>query len=266
MNSPQIRRVVLLGAGNVSTHLADQLKQSYVALVQIWSRTERSARTLAQRSHSPYCTDLADLQRDADAYILAVPDDAFPDILPFLHLDPDRLLIHTSGSTPLSALAPYTKRAGVFYPVQAFLPEHPVDFSKLPVCIEADQPSDLESIRDFARLFTCKIYEIDSEKRKVVHLAAIFAGNFTNFLYHVSDELLQKMDLPFDLVRPIIEETALRVQTHNPSGLQTGPAHRRDMKIISDHLEWLSSMRKYQELYALIAQCILNNDKQALQQ
>lgn len=264
MNYPQIRRVVLLGAGNVSTHLADQLKQSNVALVQIWSRTERSARTLAQRSNSHYCTDLANLQQDADAYILAVPDDAFPDVLPFLHLDADQLLIHTSGSTPLSALVSYSRRSGVFYPVQAFSPGLPVDFSKIPVCIEAGQPSDLESLRNFARLFTGKIYEIDSEKRKVVHLAAIFAGNFTNFLYHVSDELLKKIELPFDLVRPIIEETAHRVQTYDPGVLQTGPAHRKDMKVITDHLEWLSSMKKYQELYALITQCILNTDKQAL--
>jgi predicted short-subunit dehydrogenase-like oxidoreductase (DUF2520 family) len=260
----QIRQCVLIGAGNVSTQLAGHLHRINFSLVQIWSRTEHSARALSELTGTPYCTDIRDLRTNADIYMLAVPDDALPEILPKLTLPTDRFLVHTSGSTPLKVLSPFTERPGVFYPVQTLSKEHYTDFKQVPVCIEAGHATDLALLREFTEHFTGKIYEIDSEKRRIVHLAAIFASNFTNYLYRVSDELLRKIGLPFDLVKPIIEETAAKVQQFDPHLLQTGPAQRKDLKTISGHMEWLGNRKQFQELYALITRCILEADDQSI--
>ncbi len=257
MKHSEIRQVVLIGAGNVATHLALHLKTNGPYLVQIWSRTSKSARILASRVDVPFCTGLRDLAGGADLYIIAVPDQALPDILAEMTLPRDRFIVHTSGGSSMDVLHTASERCGVFYPVQTFTKERPVNFRSIPVCIEAGNAADLALLKAFAQCFSRKIYLLDSEKRKKVHLAAVFANNFTNYLYQVSEDILRQENLPFDLLRPLIRETAMKIQHSEPSSVQTGPAVRNDRDVISGDLELLKPLERYGELYAFLTQRIL---------
>ena len=259
MKHTDIMRVVLVGAGNVGTHLAYHLHSSRVKLVQIWSRTEVSARTLGERVEVPFTTTLDDLSADADLYIVAVPDHALPEILSLLSLQRDRFIVHTSAGSSMEILRIASDRYGVFYPLQTFSRTHPVRFSDVPLCLEANTAGDLALLKDFARHFSRRIYIMDTEKRKTVHLAAVFANNFPNYLYQVSEDILHGEKLPFDLVKPLIRETAMKVQRQSPRQVQTGPASREDHAIISEHIERLGRDTAYARLYSFLTQCILDS-------
>ena len=259
MKHTDIMRVVLVGAGNVGTHLAYHLRSSRVKLVQIWSRTEVSARTLGERVEVPFTTTLDDLSADADLYIVAVPDHALPEILSLLSLQRDRFIVHTSAGSSMDILRIASDRYGVFYPLQTFSRTHPVRFSDVPLCLEANTAGDLALLKDFARHFSRRIYIMDTEKRKTVHLAAVFANNFPNYLYQVSEDILHGEKLPFDLVKPLIRETAMKVQRQSPRQVQTGPASREDHAIISEHIERLGRDTAYARLYSFLTQCILDS-------
>ena len=265
MKHSEIRHVILIGAGNVATHLAYHLESSKLKLVQIWSRTESSARTLGEKVQTPFTTSLDSIFPDADLYILALPDHVLPKILPELPLQRDRFIVHTAGGSDMDILATASDRYGVFYPLQTCTREHPVRFRSVPFCLEANTPGDLAMLKDFAHHFSSKIYVMDSEKRKTVHLAAVFANNFTNYLYQVSEDILLKENLPFKLLQPLIRETAMKVQHYPPRSVQTGPAIRHDNAVLSEHLEHLGKDTKYGRLYSFLTQCILetydNNSK-----
>ncbi|HNS18459.1 MAG TPA: DUF2520 domain-containing protein [Bacteroidales bacterium] len=257
MKHSEIRQVVLIGAGNVATHLALHLMNSERKLVQIWSRTSESAAALASKVNVPWCTSLQELFPDADLYMIAVPDRVLPEILVRLTLPRDRFIVHTAGGLSIELLQKATERPGVFYPVQTFTKERPLNFRSIPVCIEARKADDLKLLKAFAGCFSGKIYSLDSEKRKSVHLAAVFANNFTNYLYQVSYDLLQRENLPFDLLRPLIRETAMKIQQCEPQAAQTGPAVRNDRTVIAEHLELLKRDKQYDELYAFLTERIL---------
>lgn len=259
MKHTHIRQVVIIGAGNVATHMAYHLKVSKLQLIQIWSRTEVSARTLATRVNVPFITDLKDLLHGADLYILALPDHVLPEILPQLKLKHNPFIVHTAGGSSMDLLRGASERYGVFYPLQSFSLGRPVNFRSIPVCIEANSPGDLGLLKAFALHFSRKIYCMDSEKRKSVHLAAVFANNFTNYLYQVSADLLQRENLPFDLMKPLIRETAMKVQHCAPHLAQTGPAVRNDRTVIEEQLKRLGKDPEYVQLYSLLTQYILDS-------
>lgn len=257
MKHTQISHVVLIGAGNVATRLACHLSNSKLNVVQIWSRTESSARTLGEKVQTPFTTRLDSIFPDADLYILALPDHAFPKILTRLNLPRDRFIVHTAGGSDMDILATASDRYGVFYPLQTCTREHPVRFRSVPFCLEANTPGDLALLKDFTLHFSRRIYTMDSEKRKTAHLAAVFANNFTNYLYQVSEEILQKENLPFELLKPLIRETAMKVQHYPPRSVQTGPAIRQDNAVLAEHLERLGRDTRNGRLYSFLSQCIL---------
>ncbi|MDD5508622.1 MAG: DUF2520 domain-containing protein [Bacteroidales bacterium] len=257
MKYTQISHVVLIGAGNIATHLASHLMNSKLKLDQIWSRTESSARTLGEKVQTPFTTSLDSIHPDADLYILALPDHALPQILAGLHLPRDRFIVHTAGGSPMGILSTASGRYGVFYPLQTCTRVHPVHFPSVPFCLEANSPGDLDLLKDFTRHFSDNIYVMDTEKRMTAHLAAVFVNNFTNYLYQVSEEILQKENLPFDLLKPLIRETAMKVQHVPPRLAQTGPAIRKDYAVLTEHLERLGQETTYGKLYSFLTQCIL---------
>ncbi|MBP6978248.1 MAG: DUF2520 domain-containing protein [Bacteroidales bacterium] len=257
MEHSEIRQVILIGAGKVATHLALHLKVSKLNLMQVWSRTHESALILAAKADVPWCTDLRDLFPGADLYMIAVPDRVLPEILAKLTLPRDRFIVHTAGGSSMDLLQSATERPGVFYPVQTFTMERTVNFRNIPVCLEAKNEEDLKLLQTFARHFSRQIYAMDSEKRKMVHLAAVFANNFTNYLYQVSADILQKENLSFDLMKPLILETAAKIQNCQPHQVQTGPAVRNDRDVIAGHRELLKQEKQYEELYTFLTEGIL---------
>lgn len=250
------KRVVLIGAGNVAHHLAPALLKAGLNLCQIYSRSMESARELGMKTGITYTADLFAVYPDADIYIFCVSDDALLPVFKSLRINNKALVLHTSGSMPMNLFQPYRERFGVLYPLQSFTKKRDLDFKEIPLCIEASTPVVLKEVRELAELLTMTVKEINTEKRKQLHLAAVFANNFTNHLYGIAGKILEKEGLDFDMLRPLIFETAHKVMLMPPENAQTGPARRGDERILSMHKNLLKTNKKLQNIYALMSDSI----------
>ena len=250
------KKIVLIGAGNVAHHLAPALLRAGMNLCQIYSRTLESARELGRKTGITYTSDTFAVYPDGDIYIFCVSDDALLSVFKSLRINEEALILHTSGSVPLDIFKPYRQNYGVLYPLQTFSKTRNLDFGEIPLCIEAPDKEVLKTIGQIADKLSSKVYEISSEKRKKLHLAAVLAKNFTNHLYHMAGKLLEKEDLDFNLLRPLIFETAHKVMQMIPENAQTGPARRGDTNILNLHKSMLKDNRDIQTLYVLLSQSI----------
>ena len=254
MMAKKFLNIAIVGTGNVATHLAYAIKESSHNLQWIVTRNKPQAELLAQKSQA-LLTNHIDKVKDVDIVIIAIKDEA-------LHLDyisqlPENAIIcHTSGSVPMSVLKSYPKH-GIFYPLQTFSKQKTVDFSTVPICLEANSDEVFTVLDRLAKDLSDKVYKVNSKQRKALHLAAVFACNFTNLMYDVSDNLCQESGLDFDILRPLIKETAEKIQFHKPSEVQTGPAARNDKKIIDAHLHLLDSHPDFQNIYKILTQEII---------
>ena len=250
------KKIVLIGAGNVAHHLAPALLRAGMNLCQIYSRTLESARELGRKTGITYTSDTFAVYPDGDIYIFCVSDDALLSVFKSLRINEEALILHTSGSVPLDIFKPYRQNYGVLYPLQTFSKTRNLDFGEIPLCIEAPDKEVLKTIGQIADKLSSKVYEISSEKRKKLHLAAVLANNFTNHLYNMAGKLLEKEDLDFNLLRPLIFETAHKVMQMIPENAQTGPARRGDTNILNLHKSMLKDNRDIQTLYVLLSQSI----------
>ena len=252
--------IVFIGAGNLATNLAKALYRKGFRIVQIYSRTEESARNLAEKVEAEFTTDLGDINPYARLYIVSLKDSAFTELLPGIVAGKrkESLLVHTAGSLPMSVWEGYAEYYGVFYPMQTFSKQREVDFREIPFFIEASTPEDTELLKAVAATLSERVYEADSEQRKSLHLAAVFTCNFTNHMYALAADLLEKYHLPFDVMLPLIDETARKVHELKPKAAQTGPAIRYDENVINNHLGMLSDDVEMQRLYELISRSIFN--------
>lgn len=243
-------RVVIIGAGNVAIHLSRAMVDSTrIRLVQIFSRSEKNIASLP--GSVPRTDDLGALA-EADVYLVAVKDDAISALAPVLkHLS--GLVAHTSGTVSMDALAGIDRR-GVFYPVQTFSKDRELDWKSIPLVLETSDPNDMGLLRSLAAELSDSIHEIDSAGRKKLHLAAVFANNFSNHMFRLSKEICQDNELSFDLLRPLILETASKVISMEPEAAQTGPARRKDRKVMSDQEDQLDAEKK--EIYSLLSDSI----------
>lgn len=249
--------IVFVGAGNLATNLAKALYQKGFRIVQVYSRTEESAQALAQAVEAAYTTDLAAVASDAELYIVSLKDAAFVQLLPEIVAGKGNALwVHTAGSIPMSVWEGRVERYGVFYPMQTFSKQRAVDFRQIPVFVESSSAEDTRMLKEIAAVLSGRVYEATSEQRKSLHLAAVFTCNFTNHLYALAAELLKKYRLPFEVMLPLIDETARKVHELEPRLAQTGPAVRYDKNVIDDHLRMLSDEPEMQELYRLMSESI----------
>ncbi len=244
-----------IGAGNLATNLSKELHKKAGAVIQVYSRTIESARDLAYQLQAEYTNDPTEITSEADVYFVALKDSAVPDVLSQLHLK-DKLVVHCSGSLPLSVLADYSQNTGVFYPLQTFSKHREVDFSKIPVFIESESEQNLQLLKSIALRISEKVTVLDSEKRKSLHVAAVFACNFVNHFYTLASDYLEANQIPFEVMHPLIEETARKAQKMPPVIAQTGPAVRFDRNIIDGHLKMLSEHPHLKELYNSISKSI----------
>ncbi|WP_443938404.1 Rossmann-like and DUF2520 domain-containing protein [Pedobacter sp. MW01-1-1] len=248
-------KIVVLGSGNVATHLAKALQAAGEDVIQIYSPNLINANTLAQELGAVAINQFNQLVQDADLYVIAVKDDAIATVAEKLK-DMDGLVVHTSGTTDMHVLTEKVKNAGVFYPLQTFSKAKEVSFSEIPICLEANSTENLEKLKRLAATLSNKVYEVDGEKRKVLHLAAVFACNFTNHLYALANTLLVKNGLSFDIIRPLIAETADKVMIEMPEDVQTGPAIRNDVSTMSKHVAMLAEMPELKNIYESLSKSI----------
>jgi predicted short-subunit dehydrogenase-like oxidoreductase (DUF2520 family) len=246
--------IIFIGAGNVATHLAKALHAKKQHIVQVVSRTTLSAQKLAESVGASWTTTPEEIEK-ADVYIYAVSDSALQEVI---RRNPQKkgLHIHTAGSLPLSVFEGEMERGGVFYPLQTFSKQKPVDFAKIPLFIEANSATDRELLQNLADSLSKKVYAADSQQRQQLHLAAVFACNFTNHLFAVAEQLLNEAKLPFDVLRPLIEETVQKTTTMSPLDAQTGPAIRHDLNVMDKHIAALTAHLLWQDIYRLISESI----------
>jgi predicted short-subunit dehydrogenase-like oxidoreductase (DUF2520 family) len=254
-------RITIIGSGNVATHLAAAFKNAGHNIVQVYSRDMQNASLLAYHINAEAIDSLDRINPETDLFVIAVKDDAIESIASVL-AGYQKLIVHTSGATDLQVLLKYTQSAGVFYPLQTFSKTKEVKFNTVPLCIEGANEQITSQLNELAYTITQNVYHINSSERKILHLAAVFACNFPNYLYYLSQQLLAEQKLPFDLLRPLIQETAEKVQEHLPANVQTGPAVRNDEKTMDAHLQLLHENPELQQLYKLLSQGIIKMDKQ----
>ena len=254
-------RITIIGSGNVATHVAAAFKNVAHAIVQVYSRDMQNASLLAYHVKAEAIDNLEQINPETDLFVISVKDDAIESIAAEL-ASYNKLIVHTSGATSLQALLKYTQSAGVFYPLQTFSKTRELNFNTVPLCIEGANEQITSTLNELAYTVSQNVYRVNSEQRKFLHLAAVFACNFPNHLYHVSQQLLAEKQLPFDLLRPLILETAEKVQDHLPADVQTGPAVRNDEKTMASHLAQLQQNADLQEIYRLLSQGIIKMDNQ----
>lgn len=251
------KRIVLIGAGNVATHLGLALQRAGYEIAQVFSRTEKSASALARQLGTDYTCSLAEICPDAGLYIVSVKDVVLQSLLPSVVEGREKaLFVHTAGSMPMSIWEGIANRYGVLYPMQTFSKQRCIDFKTVSFFVEANRPDDLEALKEMASSLGSNVYEANSEQRMSLHVAAVFACNFANHMYALSAKLLEKYGMPFEAMLPLIGETAEKVHTLLPKEAQTGPAIRRDENVMNKHLELLADEPALQELYEKISKSI----------
>jgi len=244
-------KVSIIGSGNVAQHLISALSNATgVELVQAFSRKKENLTHLMDAAQ--IVCDLKDLQ-PADLYIIAVTDDAISQVsaeLPFS----GKLVAHTSGSLSINILDDQNRKA-VFYPLQTFSKSKPVNFREIPICLESENTEDFERLENVAHAISDKVFSINSEQRRAMHVSAVFVNNFVNHLYKIGNDICTEHQIPFEILKPLIRETAQKVMTLSPLEAQTGPAKRGDKKTIAAHLELLTNANQ-KNIYQLLTQSI----------
>ena len=249
-------KVVLIGSGNVAHHLIEAFaKSKEIEVIQVFSRQKEGVSHLLD---SNKITDDYNNLAEADLYIIAVSDDAIAKIssqLPFKN----RLVVHTSGTVAINSLDS-KNRKGIFYPLQTFSKNKAVDFSQIPICLESENDSDYELLEKVAQSISNTVFKINSEQRKALHVSAVFVNNFVNHLYQMGNEICEANKVPFEILKPLILETANKVMTLSPKEAQTGPAIRNDKQTIASHLDFLLDENQ-KNIYKTLTQSIQNNGK-----
>ena len=250
-------KVTLIGAGNLATQLGKSLKKAGVIISQVYSRTEDSARTLGELLEAEWLTDIKALRDEADIYIFSVKDSVLCELISEVCKGRgEKLFLHTAGSMPMSCFEGKALRYGVFYPMQTFSKTKDVDFERIPVFIEGNSIETEDVIRSLANKLTQRVIRLSSADRKYLHLAGVWACNFTNYCYAVASDILGEHGIPFDVMLPLINETTDKIQKISPMEAQTGPAVRGDRNVMSKQLELMNGKEDLQELYQMLSKGI----------
>lgn len=243
--------VAIIGVGNLAQHLYNAFAECpSIDIVQVVGRNAQALDHFEKSAATS--TDFKNIA-DAAIYIIAVSDTAIPTISKYL-THKKGLVVHTSGSVSMDVLADQS-RYGVFYPLQTFTKDRKVAINSVPFCLEAHNETDLELLKKLAGRLSEKVYGVDSEQRKVLHLAAVFVNNFTNHLYHIGKEICDEKGLPFEILQPLIQETLDKTEQLSPYDAQTGPARRGDSETIENHLGQLKNSQ-YKKVYEVLSESI----------
>jgi predicted short-subunit dehydrogenase-like oxidoreductase (DUF2520 family) len=248
-------KICFIGAGNLATHLSKALQNKGHTIQQIYSKTNKSAKSLANILACKYTTSTKEISTDADLYFIALKDSAVQSVLSEIDFR-NKLVVHCSGSLQLSVLEEYSANIGVLYPLQTFTKTRTIDFNNIPIFIEAKSKKNENILLEIGRTISREVSILNSEKRKSLHISAVFACNFVNHMYAIAAGFLDAKNISFDVLKPLIQETAQKVQEIKPKDAQTGPAVRFDENIINDHLSLLKDFPEYKELYNSISKSI----------
>ncbi|PCJ23689.1 MAG: oxidoreductase [Flavobacteriales bacterium] len=251
-----IKTITLLGAGNVANHLGKALLNNGFSINQVYSKSIDNTYILASELNAMPCDDTKFLTNESDLYLVCIKDDFIEEIVNQL-LFTNKMVAHTSGSVAMDILSKFDNY-GILYPLQTFSKDKEVTISDVPFCIEANNATNEQTLLELGKKLSNSVHKINSEQRKTIHLAAVFACNFSNHMYAIAENILTQNNLDFSLLKPLILETAKKVQNNTPSTIQTGPAIRNDDDVIKNQLEMLADSKDYQDIYKLITDNIID--------
>lgn len=251
-----INKIAILGAGNVSHHFVKAFVESdYYTISQVYSRNLSSVRNLAQKYGLHYTDDIYNITDDADLYLFLLSDTGIREVVtkfPIRH----KRMAHSSGSISINIFENLTDDYAVFYPFQTFRKEIQMDFSGVPVCIEASNKEFENQLTKLANDLSCKYYFYNSEQRIILHLAAVFACNFMNHSVHIGEEILKSANINPEIIKPLLRQSFNNILNYGAGKVQTGPAIRNDKVVINNHLSLLKKDPELQELYAIFTNSI----------
>lgn len=250
-----MKNIVLVGSGNVATHLGISLIQQGYKIKQVWSNQLKNAEILAKKLDSTATNKITSLKY-ADLYIISVKDDILANIIQQLE---NINIVHTSGSAGLEVFKNRFNNYGVLYPLQTFNKEVSIDLSTTPIFIEANNLNFHNKLIDVAAKLSKKVVTMKSEQRQQLHIAAVFACNFTNHMFEIAHNILNKSNIDFKLLLPIINQTVIKLEKSKPSEVQTGPAKRKDKEIIQKHINNIQE-KKLKDIYKLISNSIMKEN------
>ena len=253
-------RIVILGAGNLAFHIAPALKNAGHIILHVYSRTIESALQLAEKTGAQFIINPELVNNNADLYFFTLPDHILFPVLQKTELR-DKMLITTSGSIETDIFKPLTSCYGVFYPLQTFSKERHLDFAGVPVFIEASDSGTEVILFRLGRQLVSKVTVVTREQRQILHLVAVFAGNFSNHMYSIADNILKNNNLTFDFLKPLITEVSAKISGMQPLEAQTGPAARNDLEIIQKHIDLLSGYPEFQKIYRFVSDSIQKMEK-----
>jgi predicted short-subunit dehydrogenase-like oxidoreductase (DUF2520 family) len=254
-----IRTVSIIGAGNVATALGTALLKKGVAIREVCNRTPARGQALAGKLGASFIADSSRLSKKTDLILISVSDDSLRQVVQRLRTG--TLVVHTSGSLGIDLLNGVSDRTGVLYPLQTFRKGSRIPVRRIPFCIEAGGKKDELLLTELAGRLSGNVAVLDSRRRRLLHLAAVFASNFPNFLYSAAEELLRENIIPFGLLEPIILQTAGNARHADLFSLQTGPAVREDRAVMEKHRELLKDHPEYLRIYDLISKSIIQKKK-----
>jgi len=252
-----MHNIVCIGAGKLANQLMPALEREGYDILQVYSRTIANAQSLASLLHKASATDdFLKIQPGADLYFFAIKDDAIEIVArQVTHLEnANSVFVHGSGVLPMNAI-PFHRR-GIFYPLQTFSPSHAVDWKNTPILITAASAEITSALTQLAEKISNLVYGVVDEDRAVLHVAAVFANNFTNHMLTLAENICADHNVSFDILRPIIQETVVKALEVGPANSQTGPAIRGDQHTIEQHLKLLSNDPALKELYLKITESI----------
>lgn len=249
----------MIGAGNVATHLSRALEKSGFAIVSVYSRTLEHAQLLASSlAHSVATNDFNALP-NVHIYIFCIKDDILPSLVERLAVKmsgSENLVLHTAGSIPLSAISDHFKNAAVLYPMQTFSRTRDVDFSKIPLFVEGSNEHSMRLVSQIAVRLSSSVAMLDSRRRRLLHLASVFACNFTNHCYALASEILHEADISPKILLPLIDETARKIHELSPVEAQTGPAARWDENVMKSQVQLLKDNQERILIYKAMSHSI----------
>ena len=258
-------KISLVGSGRVAFHLAKALLGQGHNIVQVYARDFDKTQKFAEKIQAKACQTLREFQ-PTDLIILAVSDSAIAELVKQVHeFFPDTLIVHTSGSTDIEIISHIHEKAGVFYPLQTFSLERDVDWSATPLFVEAITDVDQELLLDLANSLSNRVYQYTSKQRLTLHLAAVFACNFSNYCFDMAKQVVDKEQVDFGLLYPLILETAKKATENDPKQMQTGPAMRGDQNILTIHQDLLAQANRndLKQVYQLLSDGILKRHHSA---
>jgi predicted short-subunit dehydrogenase-like oxidoreductase (DUF2520 family) len=251
------KNITLIGAGNLATHLGRVLQKSGFEIDCVYSRSEKSASLLAKELRTNFTTNIAKIPANSNFFIIVVKDDGIQEVAKKLKVPSNSIVMHTSGTIGIEHLKKFSKY-GVFYPLQTFSKKKlEIEFNKIPLLIEASDEITFIEIQNIASKISERIIKSDSSERQKIHLAAVFASNFSNLMFSISDRILNGVNQDISLLLPLIEETVEKIKNNSPTDVQTGPAIRGDKKTIQQHLNLLQNDKHLKNIYEILTQQII---------